>query len=169
MAKQPAEIVPASHDDERDAVKRELYELAKKHDGRIEPENVVEAARDVDSPMHRLFTWDDSVAAERYRLLQAGALIRRIKITVIKSDPETRAISVSRQRAIESPMSERDVKGLPPKGGSYVRAATIAKDPKLRAAMVETVVVELSAMKKRYSRLTELSAVWEAIAEIEKD
>jgi hypothetical protein len=159
------EIAPAI--DDREIVKQTLYELAEANEGRIEPDLVVEAARDESSPLHRLFTWDDSQAAERYRLLQAGALIRRIKITVLRSDPVTNSIRVENVRAIESPATERDRKGEASKGGSYIRTAKIAKDPELRASMVATALVELTAIRKRYARLSELSGVWEAIDQAE--
>lgn len=45
-------------------------------DGRITPEAVVEDARDPESPLHDEFEWDDSVAAEKYRLEQARRLLR---------------------------------------------------------------------------------------------
>lgn len=159
-----AEITPAPADD-RELVKATLYEIAERNDGRLEPDAVVAEARDETSPLHSLFTWDDTVAAERFRLLQAGALIRRIKITVLRSDPETRQVKIERVRAIESPQSERDRKGEPSKGGSYIRTAKIAKDPEMRASMLATVVAELTAIRKRYARLSELESVWTAIDE----
>lgn len=156
-----ATTLPAGFFDE--TVKEELYDLANANEGRIEPHLVVEAARHEGSAMHRLFTWDDSTAAARYRYLQAAALIRRVKITILRSDPVTKTVRVERVRAIESPASERRAG----KGGSYVRAVEIAADREMRASMVSTVVAELSQIRRRYERLSELSGVWEAIAAAE--
>lgn len=55
---------------------------ALEQDGRIRPGWVVEAARPDDSPLHGQFTWDDTVAAEAYRLAQAGRLISRVRLQV---------------------------------------------------------------------------------------
>jgi len=50
--------------------------------GRLDTADVVDAARNPDSPLHGYFEWDDSAAAEAYRLSQAETLIRRFKIVV---------------------------------------------------------------------------------------
>lgn len=47
---------------------------------------VVEAARPVDSVLHRHFPWDDAVAAELYRLDVARELIRSINVVSIVDD-----------------------------------------------------------------------------------
>ena len=50
--------------------------------GRLTPEQVVEAARDKASALHDCFEWDDSTAAEKYRLDQARDLLKRVKIEI---------------------------------------------------------------------------------------
>lgn len=47
--------------------------------GVVTPSKVVEAARDVMSPLHAEFEWDDSVAAHEHRLATARELIRDIR------------------------------------------------------------------------------------------
>lgn len=44
--------------------------------GKLTPRVVVEAARDPEHPLHNRFEWDNTVAAEKYRLGQARDLIR---------------------------------------------------------------------------------------------
>lgn len=48
--------------------------------GLLTPANVVAAARPKKSPLHSHFTWDQKENSERYLLLQAAALLRRMKI-----------------------------------------------------------------------------------------
>ncbi len=57
-------------------------------DGRLLPEDVVLAAREPNSPLHRHFTWDDTEAARLRRLDEARALIRSVRVihTVHKID-----------------------------------------------------------------------------------
>lgn len=55
-------------------------------DGVLTPSAVVDAARNPNSSMHAQFEWDDSEAAEAYRLQQARALIRRVKVEVVRTD-----------------------------------------------------------------------------------
>jgi len=56
------------------------------NDGRLQPADVLTDARNADSPLHSHFEWDDGAAAERYRLSQARALIRSVKINVTVRD-----------------------------------------------------------------------------------
>lgn len=59
--------------------------------GTITTNAVLERAADPASPLHQHFEWDDTAAAARYRLQQAGALIRRFRIVRPAGD---RVISV---------------------------------------------------------------------------
>src|SRR4051812_1463795 len=47
------------------------------------PAEVVDAARDDESPIHDYFEWDDVVAAEEHRRQQAREMVRSIEIRVI--------------------------------------------------------------------------------------
>ena len=59
-----------------EAIISELRTIAAKNDGLLKPEDVVESARPINSPLHTRFTWDDTEAANQYRLQQARQLIR---------------------------------------------------------------------------------------------
>lgn len=66
-------------------VAERLLEL-ERDNGRLAPADVVDAARDPTSPLHSHFTWDDSEAAEKYRLMQARTLIRTVKLEITIRD-----------------------------------------------------------------------------------
>lgn len=87
-------------------------------DGRITPEAVVGAARDPAHPLHPRFEWDDSVAAERFRIAQARAIIRDITFEVTYEnrvynvpyfvrDPEAASEGQQGYRAIASLSADR--------------------------------------------------------------
>jgi hypothetical protein len=59
-----------------ESVLTELYERR----GTLRPVDIVTEARADDHRLHECFEWDDSIAADRFRLFQAGALIRRVTI-----------------------------------------------------------------------------------------
>jgi len=61
--------------------------------GSITPEVLVDEAKNEDSPLHPMFEWDDSRAAENYRLQQARTLLNNIRVTII-TDGEPKNISV---------------------------------------------------------------------------
>lgn len=52
----------------------ELEQLGR--NGRIDPDNVVEFARNPETALHSRFDWDDSSAAHQHRLWQARQVIR---------------------------------------------------------------------------------------------
>ena len=62
-------------------VKDCLEEICSKYDGVLTAELVLKEARKKTSPLHSHFVWDDSEAATQYRLIQAGELIRKVKVT----------------------------------------------------------------------------------------
>jgi hypothetical protein len=63
------------------SVKDCLQQICENHDGVLTAELVLREAKKKTSPLHTYFQWDDSEAAKQYRLIQAGDLIRRVKVT----------------------------------------------------------------------------------------
>lgn len=51
-------------------------------DGKLTTEQVLTEAADPASPLHTAFEWDDQIAGYRYRLIQAGELIRKAEVTI---------------------------------------------------------------------------------------
>lgn len=54
-----------------------------REDGHLDPEGVINDARDDASPLHSYFEWNDAQAAHEHRLSQARRLIRSVKIEVV--------------------------------------------------------------------------------------
>ena len=59
-------------------VAQAIYE----RDGYVKPSVLVDEARPVDSPAHDAFEWDDSKAAEEYRLSQARGWLKNVTLVV---------------------------------------------------------------------------------------
>ena len=55
-------------------------------DGKLLPEDVLNAARDPKSPLHDHFTWDETEAAHKHNLHEARQLIRAVRIDVVIND-----------------------------------------------------------------------------------
>jgi hypothetical protein len=66
----------------REELKAALEVLAKKHNGHLSPEVIIEEARDPASKFHSCFDWNDATAAHRQRLAVARALIRAIRVEI---------------------------------------------------------------------------------------
>lgn len=71
------------------------FERIRAEEGRIAPSVVVDAARDEDNPLHPAFEWDDAVAGDEYRLIQARQLIRSLVIRKAEQEPRTIYVHIS--------------------------------------------------------------------------
>lgn len=58
----------------------EILKGIEKRDGNITPQAVIDIARSEESPIHVLFEWDNSVAADNWRLWQARKVIASVKV-----------------------------------------------------------------------------------------
>lgn len=61
------------------AMKAKLEELTRKASGNLTPSAVLAEARKKTSVLHRMFEWNDTKAAEKYRLFQARELIASVQ------------------------------------------------------------------------------------------
>jgi len=50
--------------------------------GSITPEILVKEAKKRNCPLHKIFEWNDTKAAENYRLQQARILLNNIQVTI---------------------------------------------------------------------------------------
>ena len=141
-----------------------LQKLAEEHGG-LTPELVVEAARREESPIHRLFCWDDGKAAEEWRLHQASQLIRRIRVIVVEPDETKREIrafvNITPERkdlpGVEEP-DQRTERGL---YLPYREAMAEYNDQVLERARRDAL-----AFQQKYATLKEVSKVIDAIIEV---
>jgi hypothetical protein len=62
-------------------------------DGNLTPDAVLAEAADKLSPLHEHFEWDNKKAATQYRLDQARALIRSVRLVVTETEVGIRRIS----------------------------------------------------------------------------
>jgi len=128
-----------------------LKRIAKRAGGILQPEQVVEAARPEDSPLHSSFTWDDTEAAQNYRIWQARVLIRTtVKyIDVAGTQTPVRVfVSLTPDREQES--------------GGYRTTVSVLSDRELRAQMMADALDELRRFELKYSQLKELAEVFAA-------
>ena len=57
----------------------ELSRIHDKHDG-LTNQDVLDESRPEEAPLHPIFEWDDSLAAEEWRKKQAGDVVRAVRI-----------------------------------------------------------------------------------------
>ena len=86
----------------RQEVIDEIREL-ENEEGRLTAETVVERARSENSTLHGYFDWDDKEAADKWRLEQAGQLIRRVRPYITYERVNVRSIGYVRDPEAEGP------------------------------------------------------------------
>lgn len=72
-------------------IKDALMAIAEAHGGVLRPDDVVEAARDKDSPLHGCFEWDKTKAALEHWRDVARTLIRSVRVVIQNETTTIRA------------------------------------------------------------------------------
>lgn len=115
--------------------------------------NVLAAAAGGDSALHGYFEWDDSAAAAAYRLEQAQALVRRVKVTIIQQGaPEP--ISVRAYIAARELPAAEDRQP-----GSYVAIEEIAGATSEQAALMESIQRDVVRLRRKYQHVSDFLTI----------
>lgn len=120
--------------------------------GELTQAKLVDVSRPEDARLHNMFEWNDTVAAEKFREVQAGKIIRSLEISIESAEPQVTRAYVS----ISVDDSPREYVGI-------VRAMN---DEDKRKAVLDSARRELRWFKEKYKGLYELSKVFEAIEEV---
>lgn len=137
----------------KEEVQTELVSLYQQH-GALNPEAVVDAARDKKSALHTHFDWDNSEAAHKYRLLQARNLIR-VAVTVIpalSNEPVKQFVSIRALRGSDQ--------------GSYIATTDLLSDDDKYELAKADAIRSLERIKYQYNYIAELQPVWAAIDKV---
>ena len=119
-------------------------ELEKK--GRLTAKNLVDISRDEEAPLHNEFEWSDDIAAEKYREVQAGYIIRSVEIEISSASPTITHMEVALTNAGEQ-------------GVRYFHATseygfdsleTISKDDEKYQQLMAMCIKDIKAFKKKY-------------------
>ena len=114
--------------------------------------NLLEANRATGTPLHKEFEWNDSIAAEEYRLQQARHIINCL---CVKSEAD---------RTNETPVRAFFVVDTSSK--CYESLSVILKSEDKHKELLRNAKAELKAFQKKYHALEELKPVFDAISEL---
>jgi hypothetical protein len=132
-------------------------------DGKLDPETVVAAAENVKSPLHHLFTWDDSEAARQWRLEQARSIIRLVRIEVKIQDRNIRTIAYVHDPEMDITSKDADGDATTIRRMGYVSTLKLARTD--ARTMLVTELCQVGALLDRVITLAELKhAVAPALA-----
>ena len=122
--------------------------------GKLTPTIVLDEARDPGSPIHHRFEWDDAIAGERYRLHQAGGLIRSVRVAYAV-DNEGREKSVRGWVSLHRSTEDEDEEP----SRAYRPTAEIIEDPFARRLVLAEFEREWKSFRARYQHLKEFADV----------
>lgn len=110
----------------------------------VSPHDLLEDARKKKSPLHKYFEWDDTVAAEKWRLHYARNIINHIDVEVIvEGKPTTQPAYIS----FSSNKKDEDVE----EGGfTYVSIEKVLREPDLFERHRAKLLRELRSLRNRY-------------------
>lgn len=117
----------------------------------VTPEAVLEASRDPSSPTHAEFEWNDTVAAEKYRVEQARLLIAHVRIVRVDNKP--------------GEYKERGFVPVPGGRSVYVPLQTALGKEEYKEHLLKQARGDVEVFLAKYRRLEELAAVTTAMTE----
>ena len=158
-----------SHPVDAETVGKTLEEIEDSY-GEVTPALLLDASKADDSPTHNLFTWDDAVAAEKYRLSEAGRVIRDLHIEYVSEshEPTDKQIAIEGREPIKY-VGRAYVNVIPVEdnslstAGRFVNIGTAMSDSEMRKNVLLNAQRELRIFTQKYKKYEELSAVIESI------
>ena len=114
--------------------------------GKFTPMEVLEKAKDETTELHKCFEWNDSIAAEKYRLEPAKNIIR-----MLVYEKETKEQAVVRYYA------KTETKHV------YQPTKQFLVQEDEYQGLLRRALAELEAFKNKYHTLTELENIFEAM------
>ena len=132
-------------------------------DGKVTSQSFLEYSRPEESETHSMFEWDDTIAAEKYRLRQAGAIINQLEVKLeFENSPAHEAeIKVVPIKAFMNVSAK-----APTEAGVFINAVTVQQKDEYRNTVLQNALSELRAFQRKYANFSEFSKVFDAIKEI---
>lgn len=144
-----------------------LEDLRKENFGILTSSIVLEASRDPDSLLHDCFEWDDTEAAEMYRITQASNIIRTVRVTVVPTERKNvnASVRVDKEYQNQKPVKAFTSLRTGKKNVGYISMAEGLKRPDVRIKILNKAKKELDYWAENYQHLNEFAGV---IREINK-
>ena len=140
-----------------------IYQKNKK----ITPDQIIELARDENHPLHDYFEWDDAIAGNKYRLIQAREIIKNIMLVIKNEETGERFKVRAFLNVNEAEDGELCVNGNQLTENYYINQSQVRDSEDLRKYQLRKARAELLAFKEKYRLLSdELEDVFKAIDEL---
>lgn len=124
-------------------------------DGEKTLEEIVDIARDERSAIHDYFEWDDEVASEEYRKIQAAKMSR--SFILVREDKETGKEEKTEFRLVQVDSTRTN---------TYQPVKFFLQNKDEYQLLLERAKNELQGFRKRYKTLTELEEIFNDIDDL---
>ena len=128
-------------------VAEEIFEICSDFE-QATPQQIVEKGRDANTELHKCFEWNDSVAAEKYRLVQARDITRHL--VFVRTEQEVKD---------DAPEIRVFHKTERVEGSGYKPLVKIVQNDDEYQKMLRLAYAELHALKVKYQNLQELDYI----------
>ena len=129
-------------------VAEHLRTLKEKY-GTVTGETFLESARDESSEMHKLFEWDDTKAAEKWRVHQARMIICSIRVTIEEREEQPIVVRAFVQDRTEEP--------------TYVHVIDALSEEETRRQVLADARRDAEWFRRKYVDLQEVANIIEEI------
>jgi hypothetical protein len=123
--------------------------------GGITPKDLVEESRSELAVLHECFEWNDAKAAEQFREVQAGDIVRNIVVVRVEEGEQ----AISPVRAFVSIKHEDE-------SPRYISINKAMAEPEYQAQVLQNALKELESFKHKYNGLLQLKKVIDSISEV---
>lgn len=114
----------------------------------VKPEEIVDKARDESTELHKCFEWDDTKAAEKYRVYQARQIVCHLIVKEVDDEPQKQEV-----RFFYKTDSQE----------GYKPTSYIIRNKDEYHKLLDRALTELKAFQRKYSTLKELDGLFDAI------
>lgn len=135
----------------------EYLEELRRENGTLNKFILLDSSRDKDALLHGCFEWNDSKAAEAYRLDQAQHFISNIVCVMAESEEKEPMQFRAFVNVADQAHSEK---------GSFVPIVEALSQEGYRQIVLKNALSELKTFKEKYSQFKELAKVFTAIDEV---
>lgn len=140
-------------------------ESIEEKEGKVTSASFLEYSRPETSDTHSMFEWNDSIAAEKYRLRQSAAIIGQIEVEIqyIDTPQEASEIQITPVPAFVN-VAGKSTRA----SATFVNVIAAHEDSALWKQVMQNALGELNTFKRKYARYKEFAKVISAIEELER-
>lgn len=126
-----------------------VYEEITSIGDEVKPEQILKKAQNKKTELHKCFNWNDADCAYRYRLQQAGEIVRQL-IVITRPEPEEN-VQPTQFRLLMKNENTHD--------SGYKQVLTMVRDEDEYKKLLAQAMAELQTFKQKYSCLSELAEI----------